>query len=536
MKKRLPLISLILLSMSALIVFAVISGVMLLDDTQSETEEAFVEVYERSAPVYDADIEVVELDVSAPALASLDYRPTPTPQPTPTPAPTPTPEPAPESEKDPGCVLENASTVSLTAAFSEVPVSDEGMLYVYQLAPYEYDINGTGARKVAETRAGIKPSVEFALTAREIPGLYCKYVFVSSNDGQLSMLGEPQYITNPEKAASGTHGQISYPASKKDMAGIFTNWDVQRKGFARPIMQICNYGENPVLRHPLANVADSHPAYNAGESIMQYMLNASNADGVNALVAVMREVASMPGTQAYIVGNEVNVRKWCYISYCGDQQYIREYMQGFRVAYNAIKSVNADAQVFICLDQCWDRNMTNQEMYQFIDGKDFIDEFNRLICAGGNINWSLAFHPHTVPLDYSAFWNVGTARDPIYASEVASCHMVTFQNMGAITSYMQNASLLYNGQVRTMIASEVGISRYPDEASQRAALVASYKLCQMNGMVKLMEYSQDFVFEYPPSVMDVFNNLGTGSAQEAEYERQAMETIGISDWSQVRIR
>ena len=48
-----------------------------------------------------------------------------------------------------------------------------------------------------------------------------------------------------------------------------------------------------------------------------------------------------------------------------------------------------------------------------------------------------------------------------------------------------------------------------------------------------MEYSQDYVFTYPPSVMDVYNNLGTGSAQEAAYEAEALQTIGISDWSQV---
>ena len=530
MKIRKFLFPVITILMAAAVIFAIASGVILSADYKEE-----IEVLEKSSTLEEKEylaqgnMEIVELDVSAAPVSSLSPSPTPTPAPTPTLGPTPTTNPNPPESYEVGCLLTDASTIRLTAEFSEVPSSDDGVLYVYQMAPYEYDINGTDARKVAETEACENPSVAFPMTAREIPGLYCKYVFVSLRNGVLSMNGEPQYITNPEKTASGTHGLIQYPASKKDMAGIFTNWDVQRKGAAKPIMQICNYGENPVLRHPLANTADSYPP----DAVMQYMLNASNAAGVNALIAAMREVGSMPGTQAYIIGNELNVRKWCYVAYCGNQQYVREYMQVFRVAYNAIKSVNADAQVFICIDQCWDRNMTNSEMYQFMDAKDFIDEFNRLICAGGNINWSLAFHPHTVPLDYAAFWNVGSARDPIYASEVASGHMVTFQNMHIITSYMQRAELLYNGNTRTMIASEVGISQYPDEASQRAALVASYKMGQRNSLVKLMEYSQDFVFTYPPSVMDVYNNLGTGSAQEAAYEAEALQTIGISDWSQV---
>lgn len=529
MKIRKFLFPLITILMAASIIFAIVSGVILTAEYKDEDM-----IRDKSGTVVEkeylakGDMQVVELDVTAAPVSSLSITPTPTPAPTPTLAPTPTPDPSLDYEV--GCILTDASTIRLTAEFPETPSSDDGTLYVYQMAPYEYDINGTGARKVAETEARKRPSVAFPMTARDIPGLYCKYVYASEEDGVLTMHGEPQYITNPEKTASGTHGVIQYPASKKDMAGIFTNWDVHRKGATKPIMQICNYGENPVLRHPLANAGDPYPP----DAIMQYMLNASNSAGVNALIAAMREVGSQPGTQAYIIGNELNIRKWCYVAYCGNDQYVREYVQVFRVAYNAIKSVNADAQVFICIDQCWDRNMTNHEMYQFMDAKDFIDAFNKLICAGGNINWSLAFHPHTVPLDYAAFWNVGAARDPIYASEVASGRMVTYQNMHIITNYMQREELLYNGQIRTMIASEVGISQYPDEASQKAALVASYKMGQRNGLVKLMEYSQDYVFTYPPGVMDVYNNLGTGSAQEAAYEAEALQTIGISDWSQVR--
>ena len=186
MKLRKLIFPFVTIVMAAVIIFAVVGGVILSADYKEE-----LEVSEKSSTVAEkgylaqGSMQIVELDVSAAPVSSLSPSPTPTPAPTPTLAPTPTPDPS--LDYEPGCILTDASTIRLTTEFSDVPESDDGMLYVYQMAPYEYDINGANVRKVAETEARVRPSVAFTMTAREIPGLYCKYVYASVKDGVLTM-------------------------------------------------------------------------------------------------------------------------------------------------------------------------------------------------------------------------------------------------------------------------------------------------------------------------------------------------------------
>ena len=487
-------------------------------------------------------------------IAKIAPTPIPTPSPTPTPTPSPTPTPDPEEEetdeeKDgdeededkpmetaPGvpassaaCVLTDAATIRLKMSFSSAPASDDGKLHIFQLAPYQYGLDG--ANEVGTAEVSANPEALFAKTNGAVDGLYCKYVFAAKQNGAWAMLGEPQYITNPELLATNTRARVSYP--KKGLTDYFYNWNLDMgQGMPAWIMQINNYGYNGAMKHPRANQADSHMV---DEGPLQYMFNASNADGVNTLAAAMKGVANMNGTQDYIIGNEVNVRKWCYIAYTDWDTYVREYMQGFRVAYNAIKSTNANARVFICLDQNWDRNKpaNDREYYWFIDGKDFINKFNAQICAGGNIDWGLSFHPHPVPLTYAKFWDMG-AIDPIYAQMVNSNAMVSFQNMSVITNYMTSGSLRSpSGAVRHMMASETGISANQGADVQGAALYASYQACLRNPYVDIMIYSFDDSTgaRFTQRAWDVYNSMG--AANEAETDAWAKSVIGISDWGQI---
>ena len=425
------------------------------------------------------------------------------------------------------CKLIDASRVHLTANFASVPASDDGKLHIYQMAPYQYSLDG--AQEVGSIETTAAADAEVAMGNMAVPGLYCKYVFAAIQGGAPAMQGEPQYITNPEILATNTRARVGYP--KKGLTDYFYNWNLDtNNGIPAYIMQINNYGNSGVLRHPMANQADSHMV---DEGPLQYMFNAANADGVNALANAMKGVANMAGTQDYIIGNEVNVRKWCYIAYTDWDNYVREYMQGFRVAYNAIKSTNANARVFICLDQNWDRNMTNVEAFWFMDGKDFIDKFNAKICAGGNIDWGLAFHPHPVPLTYAKIWDMG-AIDPIYARMVNSNSMISFQNMSVITNYMTSASLRSpSGAVRAMMASETGISANQGADVQAAAVYASYQACVRNPYVDIMIYSFDDSTgaRFTEKAWEIYNNMG--GPNDAEYDAWAKSVIGISDWGQL---
>ncbi len=423
--------------------------------------------------------------------------------------------------------LIDATRVHLAANFASAPASEDGKLHIYQLAPYQYSLDG--AMEVGSIETTANAEADFGMGMGSVPGLYCKYTFAAIQGGAPVMQNEPQYVTNPEILATNTRERVGYP--KKGLTDYFYNWNLDtNNGIPAYIMQINNYGNSAVLKHPRANQGDSHMV---DEGPLQYMFNAANADGVNALANAMKGVANMAGTQDYIIGNEVNVRKWCYIAYTDWDTYVREYMQGFRVAYNAIKSVNANARVFICLDQNWDRNMTNQEAFWFLDGRDFIDKFNANICAGGNIDWGLSFHPHPVPLTYAKIWDMG-AIDPIYARMVNSNAMISFQNMSVITNYMTSGSLRSpSGAVRAMMASETGISANQGADVQAAALYASYQACVRNPYVDIMIYSFDDSTgaRFTDKAWEVYNNMG--GPNDAEYDAWAKGVIGISDWGQL---
>ncbi|MCR5249055.1 MAG: hypothetical protein K6E50_00455 [Lachnospiraceae bacterium] len=426
-----------------------------------------------------------------------------------------------------GCVLADESTILLRMNLGGQPATGDAELNVYQLAPYQYELSE--GEIVGTAAVSDSPEARFPRAPHDsVDSLYCKYVF-ATKEGE--MLGEPQYIVNPELLATSTKEREGY--QPKGLADIFYNYNLDtEEGGDHLILQINNYGSNPTLRHPAGNGTDPYPV---DEGPFQYMFNAANAEGVNALAASMHNLADTHITQDYIVGNEVNERKWCYVNYMDWDRYVREYLQGFRVSYNAIKSANANAHVFICLSQDWDRNRTpgEPEYYAYIDAKDFVLKFNAMIKAAGDVDWGLSYHPHPVPLTHARFWDM-TGMDPIYSIMINTNAMVSFQNLSVLTDFMMAPELLSpTGRVRHMMASETGLSAGQGEEVQAAALYASYQACIRNPYIETMIYSPDPSINavFLAKTQEVYDNMG-GPA-DPEYDAWAKSVIGIDDWSRV---
>lgn len=105
----------------------------------------------------------------------------------------------------------------------------------------------------------------------------------------------------------------------------------------------------------------------------------------------------------WIVGNEVNVRSdWNYMQYVDLDTYAREYANAVRVFYNSIKSMNANARVYVSMDQQWNRDLSSKNSY---DVRDLLVSMNQVISSEGNIDWGLADHPYAYPLTNTTFWN-----------------------------------------------------------------------------------------------------------------------------------
>ena len=436
-------------------------------------------------------------------------------------------------------ILLDKKTISYTATLPEIPVSDDGIVYLYEMQPFEYAVAPT-AVPAASATASLTPAFTVPYTETR---LYTKLGLAVKSGGQNVLIANPQYIANPELLAAHTKArQVRALKSEqgKEFCNLYLTENTAGVMAGRyTTAQVMNTGSNQAITNPYSRAAlmptDPRPV-----TPRHYMLNASEPAGINAIASELSKVAANSTIENFIIGNEVNVRTWNYMIWTDWDSYIREYAQAFRVAYNAVKSQNANAHVFICIDQNWDRNrpVGHAEYYEFIDGKDFLAKFNALIASEGNIDWGVAQHPYPVPLTYAKFWDMSGCPSGSYmAAQVSSGKMMTFQNLTLLTNALQSPEMLSpSGAVRHVILSEIGLTNAQGTEVQAAALYASYVAAKSNPFVEEIIYLLSFSEPQVDTRLSgqsqlVYDSLGT--ANEAVYDAWAKAYIGISDWSQV---
>ncbi len=447
------------------------------------------------------------------------------------------------------CTVEKNGTVTYTAELNNsMPASDDGMLYLLELAPYEYDVsnNMNIVSSKAFERSELKQKFTFPVNFRqENTRLYSKFAIGVLNGGAMYMVSEPTYITNPEALAWNT--LMRYPRTKKSTQGeefnnVFLDGNYGPElGWVFKTLQVLNTGDSKALTHPMsradARKADSHKV----SKPMYYMFNASDAEGVKELVSHIEHcVANSKGGENWIIGNEVNTRIWNYMAWTDWDTYIKEYTQAFRVMYNAIMSTNANARVYVCLDQIWDKNLTpaDSDYYLYMDGKDFLQKFNALIKKGGDIDWGLAQHPYANPMEYTKFWDLSEhKKGDLYASQVALGQVVTVQNLSVLTDFMQTPEMLdTDGNVRHIILSEIGYSNAMGSEIQAAAMCASYAAIVDNPLIDEIMYLLVYNGPGMDTRLDAFSQKiydEMDGANSKLYLDWAKSYIGINEWSEI---
>lgn len=439
------------------------------------------------------------------------------------------------------CRLLDKTTVQYTAELDKVPKSDDGRLYLYQLKTYQYEIP-VGSVPIADCEASQTPSVSFPLGSSGASGrLYAKYALASITNGVPVIIAPPQYISNPEVLA--THNKGRSRAEKTTQAQSLTNLCLTGNGYCGVLpsktaktAQILCKGDSALVHPSIRDGdADPHPI----ENVTFYMVNTEEDAAIEGLVKDLQNYAANSNCQDYIIGNEVNERIWNYSAWTNWNDYMKDYIREFRICYTAIKSVNANANVYLSLDQNWNRNNPpgHWEYTRYLDVKDFLTQFNSEISKSGNISWCLSIHPYTVPLDYAKFWDYsGSANPGLYKPQIPNNYMVSFQNMSVVTDFMCRSEMLSpTGNVRDIIINEIGIDSTQGEDVQLAALCASYKSFEMNPYITQYMYL-DVNGNGVNSLLSergwqVFNSFGTPA--EEPYMEWAKEYIGISDWSEI---
>lgn len=498
--------------------------------------------------------------------------------------------------------LEDTGKVIISGTMKGIPKSDDRRLYIFTLPVYQNGLN-EGQEPIASIR---KSDDRFTFTVnlnykQADSRLFDKFVLGIKQEGKYILLSNQSYITNPEARA---RYQYAYPEAKS-IKGLLVDPNKLRgkeleelgvKQAAYNIMLGRIVGHTSSANHPTIyyeyhgktyafngqTIAEYdlvfsrltqlgiqttaiilndwngghldliHPQARSAGKCPYYMFNASDQAGVDYLAAAATFLAERySGTGHgqvvnWVIANEINARaEWNYYPAVDVQTYTQVYADGFRVFYNAIKSVNANAKVYMPIDQTWNRNLKNGAY----DGRDVLDHFNAYIKEQGNIDWDLSQHPYPVPLTHAAFWNMpSNYRRMNLITYTADSPMVSIQNLNVVTDYLQQEEFLNPaGESRSVTLSEVGFTSTSGESVQAAAFAYAYYIAEANSHVDalLLNRQTDAAAELEQGlalglchadgshkqIYNVFKYIDTDRSKETTAFAQSI--IGISSWSEV---
>ena len=498
---------------------------------------------------------------------------------------------------------ENTDQVVIEGTLPGIPKSDSDDIYLFSMDTYETEITTEtkplSTFRIEKTKS--KYSFSFPLNYKQDDSrLFKKFVIAAKKDGKYIILSKSKFITNPEVIAK--YDTFTTSSSKKGLlidpskmnTGELEDLGVKQAAYNIPIGRIMGQttsGTYPTINYTyngktyafngqtiaeydlvfgtlsakgiqitaiLLNDWNTsypeiiHPKARSGSTAPYYMFNAADESGVNCLAAVGAFLAerysgsSHGKVSNWVIANEINARKeWNYMTYTDVQSYTEEYAQVFRVFYNAIRSVNASAQLYMPLDQTWNRNLSNSGDY---DAKDVLDAFNSIIIERGNIDWHLSHHPYPVPLTNAAFWNTGAYYNKLIQSS-QDTPMICMKNIYVITNYLQKENFLTeDGKVRSVLLSEVGFTSLSGgEAVQAAAFAYAYYIAEANSHIDGLllnretdaaeEIAQGLAFGLcntngsHKQIYNVFKSIDTSESKSVT--EFAKGILGISDWSTV---
>ena len=498
------------------------------------------------------------------------------------------------------CVI-NSETgkIDITMSAPGLAVSDDGYYYLFEEKTYETALSGEDY--IVEDQKDVDLTFSVNLNYDTVSSrLFSKFVIAVRKDGEFVAISEPKYITNPEAIARYSPAFLSTKSKKgllvdpeKLASSELEDLGVKHAAYNIPLSRILGFTSNEIyptvtysyngktyyFNGQIVNEYDYifstltnkgitttaiilndisyytgdliHPLARSGGNAPYYAFNAADAAGSEYLAAVASFLASRYSGNGHgvvmnwIIGNEINARnEWNYIQYMDTESYVEEYAKAFRIFYNAILSINANARVYISIDQQWGKSLYSNNGY---GSKEIIDEFNRNIKNGGNIDWGVAQHPYNYPLTSAKAWSTA-GRAGTYILDSETTPVISIRNIHVLTDYLQKEEFLTDsGEVRHVILSEIGYTSSQGQDLQAASFVYAYKVIEANQYIDSMLFSRetDATLEINQglalgictlegnrkSIYDAYKYVDTD--QSAAHTDFALRLIGISSWSEI---
>ncbi len=444
-----------------------------------------------------------------------------------------TPENAAEFATIESCSINESGKVEVSVKSEGIPKSDDKYYYLFEEATYDEGIV-EGSEPIARIYKGDDTSFSVDLNKGAAnTRLFSKFQVAVKMDDQYVSISHAKYITNPGACAGYSYGGMQHKSIKGLLPdplriGELADLGCEYATYNIPLNHILvtsggiPYSYGGVTYHfnsqiindydtlfkrlngmgidvaaiILNNASTSaypeitHPSARSGSTAPYYMFNASNESGVKALAAIGSFLANRysgsghGNVSMWIIANEVNARReYNYMTHTDVNTYTVAFTRAFRVFYNAIKSQNSAAKVYIPIDQRWTYNTEKTGDY---DAKDVLDIFASSLSEYGNIDWGLAAHPYSFPNGNTAFW-----KSSKYVNHTETTPCITMDNIEVLTNYMKKPEMLdTSGNVRSIILSEIGYSSTSGQAMQAAAFAYAYVKMEQNGYIDALMLSR----------------------------------------------
>ena len=499
------------------------------------------------------------------------------------------------------CRVENGTVVA-TARAGRIYLTDDDRYYLYAQEMYE---SGSTGRQVASLEvSALEEAIQAAGDSGETAGssfefrfplnlntadsnLYRRFFVGVSYQGERVVMSAKKFIENPAScavraAARNDHGKKGIlPAAALIRSNGVAALGAQQAIYNMTLGSICagsgiNYTYNGktysfsaslisqydivvrrlndqgaqvtmVLLNDAAGVSSLIHPDSRGGSGHYYAFNAKEQAGIERLAAAVSFVTERySGTghgtvDNWIVGNEINARAdWNYMADVGLTNYAQAYADAFRVIYYAIKSQNANARVYISLDQQWAASANAGRYYS---GKSFLTAFAEAMRRDGDLDWHVAVHPYNVPLTNPYAWQTSS-----YAPHSQDARYLSMRNIDVLTDFLSQSSMLApDGQVRSVLCSEVGYTSSQGEGAQAASVVFGYQQAMSNSHIDGFilsrelddggEIAQGLAYGLlntaaaPKLAYAYYQAMGT--AAEQQYVNSALSIMGVSSLSDV---
>ncbi|MBE5836516.1 DUF5722 domain-containing protein [Butyrivibrio sp.] len=481
----------------------------------------------------------------------------------------------------------NSCTISgdqvvVNVSAGTLPSSDDGKYYLYADEVYQ---DGTVGTVVATTERAGNATFTFPLNFYSAESnLSKKFLVAVKSGGSMVQVSDEHYITNPEAIATKTvarndHGmkgilpnsadeatfkdlgiaQMVYNLYMGDIVGpgdgsnvvhfSYNGADYQFNGAALAqydgFVRWCSINNFQLTMTILNNKTEAgadliHPLSRDEHVCPGYAMNTKEDAGTQHIKAIAAFLAQRYSGGAYgtvdnwVIGNEVNARtEWYYMNSTNLELNVSEYVKAFRIFYNEIKAVNANARVYTSFDQEWCRK-SNPGCFM---SKEYLDRFNYYMNREGNVDWSLSVHPYNAPLFDPYAWK----QQSQYVSPSLNTPYITMENIYILTDYMCQASFLApSGNVRNISLSEIGFTSSFGEDAQAASLTYAYTMAENNPYISsfILFRETDNAHEIESHIAQGLKNLDgskkmsydfykyLGTAQAATYKAQASQIIG----------